>query len=261
MEFAGNNESHFYLRDSNNLSENSKMSLIQGFCKGKRYEIFLAGGEIPEWFSHRGEGAALSFHLPSVSVPDGNKLQALLFWVVFATPKTSSLPFDCSCFATFKNKSNGMLLFPMSVAICYDRNFTKHSWIRRVPLIELEEWMEGVEELLQGVEELELNVEVTLFPRIVRGTECRSSIKNNGKCWVEKCGVHLIMEKRKADSDIHVDKKGKWDHAIDLHALGSLTTDDQRLESSLIRELPKLKIIELTNHRSTQNIEDVDVFI
>ncbi|KAJ6349555.1 hypothetical protein OIU77_007022 [Salix suchowensis] len=141
-----------------------------------------------------------------------------------------------------------MVLLPMSVAICYDRNSTKHSWIRRVPLIELEE-------LLQGVEELELNVEVTLFPRIndpVRGigTECGSSIKNNGKCWVEKCGVHLIMEKSKADSDIHVDKKGKWDHAIDLHALGSLTTDDQRLESSLIRELPKLKIIMLENHRN-----------
>ncbi|KAJ6296786.1 hypothetical protein OIU78_022499 [Salix suchowensis] len=234
MEFAGNNWSNFYSSDCNNLSENSKMSLIQGFCKGKHYEILLAGGEIPEWFSHRGEGAALSFHLPSVSVPDGNKLQALLFWVVFATPKTSSLPFDGTCIATFKNKSNGAKLFPMWVKVSFDRNSTKHSWIQRVPLIELEE-------LLQGVEELELNVAVILFPR---------SIENNGKCWVEKCGVHLIMEKSKADSDIHVDKKGKWDHAIDLHALGSLTTDDQRLESSLIRELPKLKIIMLQNHRN-----------
>uniref|UniRef100_A0A6N2NBD8 TIR domain-containing protein n=1 Tax=Salix viminalis TaxID=40686 RepID=A0A6N2NBD8_SALVM len=56
-------------------------------------------------------------------------------------------------------------------------NSTKHSWIKRVPLIE---------ESLQGVEELELNIE------------------ENQKCWVEKCGVHLIMEKSKADSDIHV---------------------------------------------------------
>ncbi|KAB5512263.1 hypothetical protein DKX38_029291 [Salix brachista] len=125
----------------------------------------------------------------------------------------------------------------MSVGVSFDRNSTKHSWIRRVPLIELEE-------LLQGVEELELNVEVFLFPRIVDPVR---SIENNGKCWVEKCGVHLIMEKSKEDSDIHGEK---WDHAIDLHALGSLTTDDQRLESSLIRELPKLKIITLTNHRN-----------
>uniref|UniRef100_A0A6N2LJM4 TIR domain-containing protein n=1 Tax=Salix viminalis TaxID=40686 RepID=A0A6N2LJM4_SALVM len=71
-------------------------------------------------------------------------------------------------------KSNGAKLFPMSVKVSFDRNSTKHSWIKRVPLIELEE-------LLQGVEELELNVE--------------------------------------------------------------------RLESSLIRELPKLKIIMLKNHR------------
>ncbi|KAB5511839.1 hypothetical protein DKX38_028867 [Salix brachista] len=240
MEFAGNNWSYFYSDDCNNLFENCKMSLIQGFCKGKHYEIFLAGSEIPEWFSHRGEGAALSFHLPSVSVPDGNKLQALLLWVVFATPKTSSLPFDGSCFATFKNKSNGIELFHKSVAVSFDRNSTKHSWIERVLLIRLEE-------SLQGVEELELNVEVILFPRIVdpiRGIPVRS-IENNRKCWVEKCGVHLIMEKSKVDSDIHGEK---WDHAIDLHALGSSTTDDQRLESSLIRELPKLKIITLRNH-------------
>ena len=48
------------------------------------------------------------------------------------------------------------------------------------------------------------------------------------------------MEKSKADSDIHGEK---WDHEIDLHALGSSTTDDQRLESSLIKELQKWKII------------------
>uniref|UniRef100_A0A6N2KKI9 Uncharacterized protein n=1 Tax=Salix viminalis TaxID=40686 RepID=A0A6N2KKI9_SALVM len=47
------------------------------------------------------------------------------------------------------------------------------------------------------------------------------------------------MEKSKADSDIHGEK---WDHEIDMHALGPSTTDDQRLESSLIRELQKWKI-------------------
>ncbi|KAJ6349185.1 hypothetical protein OIU77_006718 [Salix suchowensis] len=229
MEFAGNNWSSFYSNDCNNLSENCKMSLIQGFCKGKYYDICLVGGEIPEWFSHHGEGSALSFHLPSVSVLDGNKLQALLFWVVLAstneaTPKTSSLPFDGCCDATFKNKSNGIALFATSVVVAFDKNSTKHSWIQRVPLI-------GLEESLQGVDELELNVEVSLY--------------NARKWWVEKCGVHLIMEKSKADSDIHGEK---WDHEIDIHALGSSTTDDQRLESRLIRELPKLKIIRLMNH-------------
>ncbi|KAG5224320.1 TMV resistance protein [Salix suchowensis] len=219
MEFAGSNWSIVNFYDCNNLSENSKMNLIQGLCKGKRYDICLAGGEIPEWFSHRGEGSTLSFHLPSVSVPDGNKLQALLFWVVSAstnkaTPQTPFLQFDM-CFGTFKNKSNGIELFDTTAAVTFDRNSTKHSWIQLVPLI-------GLEESLQGVEELELNVNLSFE-----------------KYWVEKCGVHMIMEKSKADSDILGEK---WDHEIDLHALGSSTTDDHRLERSLIRELQKWKI-------------------
>ncbi|KAB5512200.1 hypothetical protein DKX38_029228 [Salix brachista] len=222
MDFPGNNWSILNLDDCNNLSENYKMSLIQGLCKGKYYDICLAGGEIPEWFSHRGEGSALSFHLPSVSVPDGNKLQALLFWVVLAstteaTLRTSGLQFDM-CFATLKNKSNGIELFDTTAAVTFDRNSTKHSWIQRVPLI-------GLEESLQGVEELELNVQV--------------SFSDVRKCLVEKCGVHLIMEKIKVDSDIHGEK---WDHEFDIHALGPSTTDDQLLESSLIRELQKWKI-------------------
>ncbi|KAB5512203.1 hypothetical protein DKX38_029231 [Salix brachista] len=229
MELAGNNWSILNLIDYNSLSENYKMSLIQGLCKGKDYDIFLAGGEIPEWFSHRGEGFALSFHLPSISV-SGNKLQALLFWVVLAneaTPKTSFLPFDgielfdtsaAVTFATFKNKSNGIELFDTSAVVTFDRHSIKHSWIQCVSLI-------GLEESMQGAEELELNVKV--------------SSSDVQKCWVEKCGVHLVMEKSKADSDIHGEK---WDHEIDLHSLGSSTTDDQRLESSLIRELQKWKI-------------------
>uniref|UniRef100_A0A6N2KPL9 TIR domain-containing protein n=1 Tax=Salix viminalis TaxID=40686 RepID=A0A6N2KPL9_SALVM len=80
---------------------------------------------------------------------------------------------------------------------------SKMNLIQLVPLI-------GLEESLQGVEELELNVNLSFE-----------------KYWVEKCGVHMIIEKSKADSDIHGEK---WDHEIDLHALGSSTTDDQRGE-------------------------------
>lgn len=209
MECVGNNWSILNLNGCNNLSENYKTSLIQGLCKGKHYDICLAGGELPEWFSHHGEGSSLSFHF---SVPDGNKLQGLLLWVVSdstneATLETSLLQFDM-CVATFKNKSNGIELFETMAAVTFGRTITKQSWIQRIPLI-------GLEESLQGVEELEVNVKISLYG--VR------------KCWVEKCGVHLIMEKNKADSD----------QEIDIHALGS---DDQRLESSLIRELQKWKI-------------------
>ncbi|KAB5512259.1 hypothetical protein DKX38_029287 [Salix brachista] len=109
--------------------------------------------------------------------------------------------------ATFKNKSNGIKLFRKVGILSFDKNSTKHSWIQHVLLI-------GLEESLQGVEELELNVEVNIEYQ---------------KYWVEKCGVHLIMEKSKADSDIHVEK---WDHEIDLHALGSSTTDDQRIHAT-----------------------------
>ncbi|KAJ6349183.1 hypothetical protein OIU77_006716, partial [Salix suchowensis] len=86
----------------------------------------------------------------------------------------------------------------MEARVNYDRNSTKHSLILRLPMIGLEEWLQG--------EELELNVNLS----------CE-------KYWVEKCGVHLIMGKSKADSDINGEK---GDH--DLHALGSSATDDQR---------------------------------
>ncbi|XP_011001293.1 PREDICTED: TMV resistance protein N-like [Populus euphratica] len=162
IECAGNNWSILNLNDCNNLSENYKMSFIQGLCKGKHYDICLAGGEIPEWFSHRGDGSSLSFRLPSVSVADGNKLQALLLWVVSASSsneatdqETSFLQFDM-CVATFKNKSNGIELFETMAAVTFDRNSTKHSWIQRISLI-------GSEELLQGVEELELNVKISFY--------------------------------------------------------------------------------------------------
>ncbi|KAJ6854498.1 TMV resistance protein N-like [Populus alba x Populus x berolinensis] len=82
MESAGNNWSILNLNGCNNLSENYNISLIQGLCKGKHYDICLAGGELPEWFSHHEEGSSLSFHF---SVPDGNKLQGLLLWVVSAS--------------------------------------------------------------------------------------------------------------------------------------------------------------------------------
>ncbi|KAJ6292178.1 hypothetical protein OIU76_024151 [Salix suchowensis] len=195
------------------------MSVIQG----RHYEISLAGGEIPEWFSHRGEGDALSFHLPSVL--DGNKLEAFLVWVVFATneatPQTPFLQRDI-CFATLKNKSNGAPLknqngvkfFDKKAVLNFGRNSTKLSWINRNFLLEFEL------ESLQGVEEVELNVKV-------RGSS------DAPKCWVEKCGVHLIMEKDKADSDSDSD-------TVDWIAS---TPDDQRMQSILIRELQEEKII------------------
>ncbi|KAL9381662.1 hypothetical protein Peur_024697 [Populus x canadensis] len=218
MECAGNNWSILNLNGCNNLSENNKMSLVQGLCRGQCYDICLAGGEIPEWFSHRGEGSSLSFRLPSVSIADVNKLQALLLWVVSASSarkttneatdqETSFLQFDM-CVATFKNKSNGIELFETMAAVTFDRNSTKHSWIQRISLI-------GSEELLQGVEELEVNVKISFYDVPI--------------CRVEKCGAHLITEKNKADSDQEID-------------IDALSSDDQLLESSLTRELQKWKI-------------------
>uniref|UniRef100_A0A6N2L5G3 TIR domain-containing protein n=1 Tax=Salix viminalis TaxID=40686 RepID=A0A6N2L5G3_SALVM len=235
--------------------------------QGRRYEISLAGGEIPEWFSHRGEGSSLSFHSPSV--PDGNKLRALLVWVVFASTNeaTALTPFlqRDICFATLKNKSNGAPLknkngveiFDKKAVLNFGRNSTKLSWINRIHYITLEE-------SLQGVEEVELNVKV-------RGSS------DAPKCWVEKCGVHLIMEKEdeqdkqecwiekcrkllimekedEADSDIQKCKKMKIEEDEEedvvrnkLFRASTLadasTFDDQRMQSILIRELQEGKII------------------
>ncbi|KAJ6349179.1 hypothetical protein OIU77_006713 [Salix suchowensis] len=182
------------------------------------YEISLAGGEIPEWFSHRGEGDALSFHLPSV--PDGNKVEALLVWVVFASTNeaTALTPFlqRDMCSATLKNKSNGAPLkdkyghnfFDKKAVLNFGRNSTKLSWIKRMSKL-------YTKESLQGVEEVELNVKV-------------GGLSDVRKCWVEKCGVHLIMEKDKADSDSYSDLD------LDIQNLTGIASnpDDQRMQTT-----------------------------
>ncbi|KAG5223890.1 TMV resistance protein [Salix suchowensis] len=212
------------LRDED-LSEDEDLQdegIPDYYIQGKFYEISLAGGEIPEWFSHRGEGSSLSFHLPSVSVPDGNKLGAFLVWVVFASPNeaTALTPFlQRDMFsATLKNKSNGVPLknkygnnlFDKKAVLNFGRNSTKLSWINRRRL-------RGFElESLQGIE-LELNVKV-------RG------LSDARKCWVEKCGVHFIMEKDKADD---------WKEILEYAS----NPDDQRMQSIFRRELQEGKII------------------
>jgi hypothetical protein len=60
------------------------------------------------------------------------------------------------CVATFKNKSNGIELFETMAAVTFGRTITKQSWIQRIPLI-------GLEESLQGVEELEVNVKISVY--------------------------------------------------------------------------------------------------
>ncbi|KAB5511827.1 hypothetical protein DKX38_028858 [Salix brachista] len=139
-----------------------------------------------------------------------------LVWVVFASTNeaTALTPFlqRDICFATLKNKSNGALLksksgveiFDKKAVVNFGRNSTKLSWINRDYLLEGS---------LQGVEEVELNVKV-------RGSS------DAPKCWVEKCGVHLIMVKDKAK-----------------YSMRASTPDDQRMQSILIRELQEGKFI------------------
>ncbi|KAJ6296880.1 hypothetical protein OIU78_022580 [Salix suchowensis] len=129
--------------------------------------------------------------------------------------------------ATLKNKSNGAPLkyksngapfknqygfnfFDKKALLNFGRNSTKLSWINRIQF----PTKARLEESLQGVEELELNVKV-------RG------LSDARKCWVEKCGVHFIMEKDKAEK----------------YSMRASTPDDQRMQSILIRELLEGKIV------------------
>uniref|UniRef100_A0A6N2KAW8 Uncharacterized protein n=1 Tax=Salix viminalis TaxID=40686 RepID=A0A6N2KAW8_SALVM len=115
--------------------------------------------------------------------------------------------------ATLKDK-DGFEFFDKKAVLNFGRNSTKLSWINR-------DYFSGFElESLQGVEEVELNVKV-------RGSS------DAPKCWVEKCGVHLIMVKEKASTP------DDWKQIFEYAS----TPDNQRMQSILIRELQEGKII------------------
>lgn len=148
----------------NNLSNNFKRSLVQALCKGKRDEIFFPADEIPEWFSHHGDGSSLSFLLPALSF--GDELLAMIVWVVFAVDERRFLNLYPS--AIIRNKSNGKKLVERSMHIGFISS--SHSWVSHAPFVVLPCAMEGGGEL-------ELNVEV------------------EEDAIVEKCGVHLVVKR------------------------------------------------------------------
>jgi hypothetical protein len=133
-------------------------------CKGKRDEIFFPADEIPEWFSHHGDGSSLSFLLPALSF--GDELLAMIVWVVFAVDERRFLNLYPS--AIIRNKSNGKKLVERSMHIGFISS--SHSWVSHAPFVVLPCAMEGGGEL-------ELNVEV------------------EEDAIVEKCGVHLVVKR------------------------------------------------------------------
>ncbi|XP_034918640.1 disease resistance protein Roq1 [Populus alba] len=207
--------------DCNDLSNNYKETLAQELFKGEMCEISFSASEIPEWFSFRGEGSSLSFHLPSVLGSDGNQLQGLLIGVVFATSLEGSF---APCRTLLRNKSNGKVMFERSSSIKFDPSSTRNSWILSLPLIG------GYRCAVKGVEELELNVEIS----------------SSG---VEQCGVHLITKNNavsnigKLDRDIY--SLARTDTKIVPsyhHQAVASSSPNEWLESCLTRELQRWKI-------------------
>lgn len=156
--------------DRSNLSNNLKQSLVQALCKGEEYDIVIADGEMPELFSNRGEGSSLSFHVPPGS--DGNKIQALVVWVVCAIDGNISAYLRGE--AVIRNKSKGVQLFKRSIMLftMSTNSSNQCSWVNHISLAALPPYA------MKAGEELELSVEVK-----------HTSFE------VQKCGVHMIVKK------------------------------------------------------------------
>jgi leucine-rich repeat protein SHOC2 len=131
---------------------------------------------IPNWFSYRGKGSSLSFHVPPV-------FQGLVVGVVW---QGRSLQGKCK--VIIKNKSNGIQLFKAKIVDCRSR-----SWLRYISISEME-----MKEY-SGDEELELRVDFCPFylPR-----ECIPV--------VFECGIHVIVEKTEAFEG------SEWNHESEV---------------------------------------------
>jgi hypothetical protein len=112
---------------------------------------------IPNWFSYRGKGSSLSFHIPPV-------FQGLVVGVVCQR----LIGLICTAKLCIKNKSNGIQLFEAYVCDPVVRNLMTYI---RTSEMAMEEYCED--------EELELCVELYM------GEDAE----------VFECGIHVIVEK------------------------------------------------------------------
>ncbi|KAI5594457.1 hypothetical protein BDE02_03G074400 [Populus trichocarpa] len=77
------NKPLIYVDNCSKLANNFK-SLLQASFKGEHLDICLRDSEIPDWFSHRGDGSSISFYVPD------SEIQGLIVWIVCgASEKTS----------------------------------------------------------------------------------------------------------------------------------------------------------------------------
>jgi len=117
---------------------------------------------IPNWFSYRGKGSSLSFHVPPV-------FEGLVVGVVW-----QGHPYEL-CKVIIKNKSNGIQLFEATLG-----DYRSISWLRYISISEM-----AMKEY-SGDEELELCVDF-----------CHSlAWKRNAE--VFECGIHVIVGKTEA---------------------------------------------------------------
>nr|TKR78424.1 TMV resistance protein N-like [Populus alba] len=150
------------------LSNNYTKSLVETLCYGgygyhilfNRCYTFSHRDKftlIPNWFSYRGKGSLLSFHVPPVfqGLVVGVACQCLIG--LFGAAKVC-----------IKNKSNGIQLFE-----AYVRDSVVRNWLRYVSTSEM-----AMEEYC-GDEGLELCVELDM------GEDAE----------VFECGIHVIVEK------------------------------------------------------------------
>jgi len=110
--------------------------LKQASFKGEHLDICLCDSEIPDWFSHRGDGSSISFYVPD------SEIQGLIVWIVCgASERRLSLPYAS---ATIRNKSKDVRLFHWSTFIpLYYSKPEYHSWVNYVTFSRLPCAMEG----------------------------------------------------------------------------------------------------------------------
>ncbi|XP_043715485.1 disease resistance protein RPV1-like [Telopea speciosissima] len=153
-----------HMERCNGLANTFRDNLFQEMSEPGIIDIFVPGGDIPDWFSYQSAGSRLYFEVPPLS---NHKIQGLIICVVYAADKEAYATTDGPK-ATFINRNNYL------------------------------EWKYGP--IVNGVSETNLDhiwvsniSEAKFVDRLEGGDQVDVSIEIGDNIQVKKCGIHLFQ--------------------------------------------------------------------
>ncbi|XP_010263244.1 PREDICTED: TMV resistance protein N-like [Nelumbo nucifera] len=144
-----------HLDRCNNLTNTFWMTLIQGLHERGRFDIFLPGNEVPQWFSHQSMGSTTSFKIPASL---DCKIQGLIVCAVYAAYEESDdgLRLAFLPYANIVDKTSG---FEWSLVPQFNEipvTTEDHLWLSHRTHTETGLWLEAGDEVDVSIEAVQV---------------------------------------------------------------------------------------------------------